>query len=181
MTKEKLKLLAPYAGLPLLAIALLVLRLHSLSPLILLQRELLLGFGYVLAVTDLRKRIVPNQLVLALLLCWCLTVIPSLFSDIEGTLTLLKSSAIGFFLGGGLFLLIYFISKGGLGGGDVKLVAVMGLYLGLNGILPALLLGSILAALFCLVMVFLKKLGRKDAIPLVPFLYLGALIPIFFL
>ena len=71
------------------------------------------------------------------------------------------------------------VSRKGLGGGDVKLMAVSGLYLGAGSVLPAMLYGSVLAAVTAGVLIALKKIGRKDAIPLVPFLYAGMLITVF--
>lgn len=180
MKADKLRPLAPYVGIPLLAVALLLVRWNSADGFTLLQRELLLVIGYVAAVKDIREKLVANSTVLALLVCWLLTILPQLAVDIQRGVGRLTNSAIGFLIGGGLFLLVYLISRNGLGGGDVKFMAAAGLYLGVNGILPAMLYGSVLAALFGGVLILLKKIGRKDAIPLVPFLYVGILITIFF-
>lgn len=180
MNSTLLKGLLPYAGLPLLAAALL-LRRHQLAAFTLLQYELLLVIGYLIAVKDSREKSIPNRLVLALLVCWLVTMVPQLAVDIERALALLKNAALGCALGGGLFLLVYLVSKNGLGGGDVKFMAAAGLYLGINGILPVILYGSIMASLYGLVMILLKKIERKDTIPLAPFLYLGILITIFIL
>ena len=76
-------------------------------------------------------------------------------------------------------MLIYIISRNGLGGGDVKFMAVAGLYLGFSGTVPAILYGTLLAAFTGLVLIVLKKLGRKDTMPLVPFLFVGIMITIF--
>ena len=180
MEKITWRQLLPYSGIPLLAAALLLARWQDLDGFTLLQSELLLVIVYLAAIKDIRDKSIPNSMTLALLACWLLTIVPQLAVNIEIGLDRLVNAAIGFLIGGGLFLLVYLISKGGLGGGDVKLMAVAGLYLGMNGILPAMLYGSILAALFGLVLILLKKIGRKDAIPLVPFLYIGILITIFF-
>ena len=59
-----------------------------------------------------------------------------------------------------------------LGGGDVKFVAAAGLFLGFARIIPATLYGTILAALTGLALIALKKIGRKDKMPLAPFLYI---------
>ena len=179
MEKRTWRQIVPYFGIPLLAIALLFVRWHDLDGYTLLQWELLLIIGYLIAGKDLRDKSIPNSMVLALLVCWLLTFFPQLAVNIEIGLSRLVNSAIGFLLGGGLFLLVYLISKNGLGGGDVKLMAVVGLYLGMNGVLPAMLYGSILAAVFGLILILLKRIGRKDTIPLVPFLYIGILITIF--
>lgn len=180
MEREKLRPLAPYIGIPLLGIALLLVRWNSADAFTLLQRELLLVIGYAAAVKDIREKLVSNRTVLALLVCWLLTMLPQLAVNVERGVSRLADSAGGFLIGGVLFLLVYLISKNGLGGGDVKFMAVTGLYLGVNGILPAMLYGSVLAALFGLTLILLKKIGRKDAIPLIPFLYVGILIVIFF-
>lgn len=180
MNREKLKRLAPYAGIPVLAILLLLAGWNSRDAFTLLQSELLLGIGYFAAVKDIREKVVSNQTVLALLVCWLLTMLPQLAVNIDAGVDRLVNALAGFLLGGVMFLLVYLISRNGLGGGDVKFMAAAGLYLGLNGILPAILYGSVLAALFGLALILLKKMGRKDTIPMIPFLYVGILIAIFF-
>ena len=85
----------------------------------------------------------------------------------------------GFLTGGLIFWLVYAISRGGLGGGDVKLAATSGLYLGLDGVLSMMLYGSVLAASTGVVLILLKKIKPKDQIPLVPFLYVGILLTVF--
>ena len=82
------------------------------------------------------------------------------------------------FLGGLAFLLLAILTRGGIGGGDVKLIAVLGLWFGperlLNIVLPGLLLGG-LAALFLLLS---KKKKRQEAFAYGPYFCLAA---IFFL
>lgn len=181
MTKEKAKPFLPFIGMPILAILFIIIRWNDSDTFTLLQNELLLLIGYIIAVKDIKERQIPNRLVLALLVCWVITVTPQLVIDIEYTLRLLMNAALGFAIGGGLFLLVYLISRNGLGGGDVKFMAVAGLYLGINGILPVMLYGSILAALTGFILILLKKIDRKGTMPLAPFLYIGMIITIFFL
>jgi leader peptidase (prepilin peptidase)/N-methyltransferase len=145
----------------------------------LIRWELLLVLGYVAAVGDLRERSIPNKLLLFMLGLWALTVLPQLLMDTEGALSYLLGAALGLAAGGGLFLLVYVISRKGLGGGDVKFIAVVGLYLGFDGVFSVMLVGALLSGLFALVMLALKRLGRKDAIPFAPFLYIGILLTIF--
>ena len=61
----------------------------------------------------------------------------------------------------------------------MKLMAVSGLYLGADGVLPAMLYGSVLSALAAILLILCKKIERKDTIPLVPFLYAGMLVTVF--
>lgn len=80
---------------------------------------------------------------------------------------------LGIVLGGGFFLLLALLSKGGIGGGDIKLMAVLGLWLGYRNILAALFFTFLIGGLFSVFLLLLKKKRRKDRIPFGPFLCLG--------
>jgi len=150
-----------------------------MDPFVMLRYELVIIFGYVAAVLDLKTKRIPNGLVLTMLVAWVLTMTPMLFLDTGAAIGMLKDSALGFVIGGGLFLLVYIVSHKGLGGGDVKFMAVAGLYLGFGGAIPVMLYGTVLAALTGLALILLKKIGRSDAIPLAPFLFAGILLTVF--
>jgi leader peptidase (prepilin peptidase)/N-methyltransferase len=79
-------------------------------------------------------------------------------------------------LGGGLLLLIAVVSHGGMGGGDIKFAAALGLWLGWKYLLLALLLSFVLGGAGGLLLLILKIKNRKDFIPFGPFIALGALI-----
>ena len=180
ISKEKLKLLLPYAGLPVLMTAYIIVHTGRLDAFIMLLYILVILFGYIASVIDIKTKKIPNSLILAMFGAWVLAMVPKLFVDTEAALSLLFESVLGFAVSGALFLLVYLISKKGLGGGDVKLIAVLGLYIGLAGVLPAMLFGSIIAALTALVLLLMKRINKKDSIPLAPFLYVGTLITLFF-
>ena len=167
-----------YLGIPLLMLLLFFLKSGKVDAAILLQRELLVVFGYVASLTDIRSKRVPNKLVLAMAGTWVLVIVPQLFFQTEKAIAIMISDLIGFAMGGLLFLVVYLVSRKGLGGGDVKLMAVAGLYLGFKNVLPAMLYGSVLSSVFAAALILAKKIGRKDAIPLVPFLYIGMLITV---
>ena len=169
----------PFVGIPMIGAALIILRAGRMDTFIMLRYELLIIFGYIAAVFDIRVKKIPNSLILAMLAAWVLIMAPKLFFDTYTAVALLADSALGLAVGGGMFLLVYLISRKGLGGGDVKLMAAAGLYLGLGGVLPAMLYGTVSAALTGLMLILLKKIGRKDSIPLAPFLYAGILITVF--
>jgi Flp pilus assembly protein protease CpaA len=170
--------LRPYAGLPVVTVLYLLLRGSLVSPAVLLLREVLLILGYAAAVKDFREQTVPNRLVLAMLEVWCMILVPQLFIHPETGLSLLFSGAVGALFAGVVFLTVYFVSRKGLGGGDVKLITVFGLYLGLDGVVPTMLYGTLLAAAAGGILIFLKKVGPKDTIPLVPFLYIGVVLTV---
>ncbi|MGL5206574.1 MAG: prepilin peptidase, partial [Acidaminococcaceae bacterium] len=86
----------------------------------------------------------------------------------------------GMGVAGGLMLLIFILSRGGMGAGDVKLSFVLGLWLGLKAAIVCLMLAFVLGGF---IGVFLLATGikqRKDPIPFGPFLCLGAVISLLY-
>ena len=181
MSKLNIKSALPYIGLPFIILGLLLLKINQNEPFIILLHCLLAILGYFATVIDIKSKKIPNSLVLVMITGWIIVTIPQLFLNIETTLIFLRNSLFGFGIGGGLPLLIYLISRRGIGGGDVKFMAAAGLYLGIYGVLPAMLYGSILAGLTGITLIIIKKIGRKDSIPLAPFLFAGILITVFFM
>jgi len=118
-------------------------------------------------------------LILFMLAGWLLLIIPMLFFVPDTGIESFVDSLLGLLTGGGLFLVVYLFSSKGLGGGDVKFMAAAGLYLGFANTIPAILYGTVLAALTGLILVLIKKIERKDAIPLAPFLFIGIMITVF--
>jgi Flp pilus assembly protein protease CpaA len=175
----KLKTLLPYTGIPLIGAALILLRAGQADVFLILLYLTLIIFGYFVAIVDIKDKRIPNGLVLAMLSAWVLIMTPKLLLDTGAAVEYLIGSTLGFAIGGGLFFLIYLISRKGLGGGDVKFMAAAGLYLRFDGVLTAMLYGSVFAALTGLTLMMFKKIGRKDMIPLAPFLYAGILIAVF--
>ena len=90
------------------------------------------------------------------------------------------NSVIGFLLGGGLFYLLAVLSKGGMGGGDIKFIAAAGALLGWQKILLVIVLGATLGSIIGLILMVAQKKDRKSQIPFGPFLATGTLIAIFF-
>lgn len=91
----------------------------------------------------------------------------------------LTNAGLGFLVGGGLLLVIALVSRGGMGGGDIKLAALLGLFLGWQNVLLGFFAASLAGALTGILLVALKKKGRKDAVPFGPFLSLGALLSLY--
>jgi leader peptidase (prepilin peptidase)/N-methyltransferase len=91
-----------------------------------------------------------------------------------------KASLIGLLAGGGLFYLVAVLSRGGMGGGDIKMMAMVGAVMGWKAVLLTTLLGSLGGSLIGVFLIIFKGRGRKTKIPFGPFLTLGALITLFF-
>ncbi|TWH48299.1 A24 family peptidase [Sporomusa sp. KB1] len=77
--------------------------------------------------------------------------------------------------GGGLLLFVAVLTRGGMGGGDIKFVAALGLWLGVKLVLVTLLLAFIIGGIGSALLLIFKVKGRKDFIPFGPFLAIGAL------
>lgn len=77
-------------------------------------------------------------------------------------------------LGGGLLFLFIAVLTGGMGGGDVKLTFVLGLWLGVTATLEMLFIAFVLGGISGAALLIFGKKGCKDAIPFGPFLCTGA-------
>ena len=90
------------------------------------------------------------------------------------------SALLGMLIGGGVLWLIgeaYFRYSGqeGMGGGDVKMLAMIGAFLGWKLVLVTLVLSSVAGSLIGVFVIVLKRGGMKYALPYGTFLALGAL------
>ncbi|MDR7416404.1 MAG: prepilin peptidase [Armatimonadota bacterium] len=119
---------------------------------------------------DLEHRIVPDRLtlpgmVLGLLLSLARGGLPG------GVGALL--SGIG---AGGVLLAVALVSPGGMGGGDIKLAAMLGCFLGWPNIVVGMFAGVLFGGLVALVLLLTGRKGRKDLIPFGPALALGGFV-----
>jgi len=121
-------------------------------------------------VIDLDHQIVPNAITYPGLALGLLFAIP------QGRAgpSLLAAAAAGAF-----FLLIAIVSRGGMGGGDIKLAAMMGAFLGWPAIAVALLLAFAVGAAAGLLLMATGRRSRKDPIPFGPSLAVGGTIALF--
>ena len=136
---------------------------------------MLLGFALVAllvptALIDLRRRVIPNGLMAAGAAVGLVLVLAAGADPVAGHL-LAAAGAGGFFLAAAL------ACPDGMGMGDVKLAAVLGLYLGAS-VVPALLVALLAGAGAGGVVVARHGVreGRKATIPFAPFLALGGVV-----
>jgi leader peptidase (prepilin peptidase)/N-methyltransferase len=136
--------------------------------------ELALGLVFcallaVITLTDLERRVIPNAIVAA----GAVIGIGIAAATDAGSL---DERAIAAAAGGGLLFLVALAYPRGMGMGDVKLVAMMGIYLG-RALAPAVLIGFAVGALVGATMIArYGSAARKRAIPFGPFLALGGVI-----
>ena len=129
---------------------------------------ILLFLLLVASIIDLRTRLIPNFITVpGVLLGLLLTTLTGRLSFIQALM--------GIFIPGFIMLLIALISKGGMGGGDVKLLATIGSFLGWRMALFSLFWGSVVGSLVSIFLIILKKKKRSDPIPFGPFLTIGVI------
>jgi len=130
---------------------------------------------------DLAHRIIPDVISL-----------PGIAAGIAATLVLsglpvpaaLMKSLWGILAGGGVLFAISWTyekirGREGIGGGDVKLAAMLGAFFGWKGVFFILLLGSLLGSVTGLLLIAARRQGPQAAVPFGPFLAAGALLHLF--
>lgn len=125
---------------------------------------LLISVMVVLTVSDLAYHLVPDKILLAV---FPILVPLGIWVSDEAMGSHLLGGAI--FFGGLLF--IAFITKGGMGGGDIKLFGLLGLTLGLTNTFVVFILACFTGAIVGYIIKFVKK-GTK-VIPFVPYIAIG--------
>lgn len=132
----------------------------------------------VVAATDLSHKIIPNAITfpgIAVGLLSAVAVLPLGLID----------SLVGLLVGGGILWLLawaspYLFGKEGMGGGDIKLLAMIGAFLGWKPALLTIMVGSLLGSLVGIGLITGGVIRRGDYIPFGPFLVCGALVALFF-
>jgi len=143
------------------------------------------GFGAVLftcflvslAGIDLRTRLLPDQLTLPLL--WL-----GLIASVENLFVGQKAALLGVMAGYFSLWSVYWVfkqltGKEGMGYGDFKLLAAIGAWVGLKGILPTILISSVVGAVIGSIWLYTKGRDRSTQIPFGPYLAIAGWIAFF--
>jgi prepilin signal peptidase PulO-like enzyme (type II secretory pathway) len=121
------------------------------------------------AVVDLQWRVIPDRL-----------TVPGFVWVLAASLFLgwprLVDALVGVLFCGGIMLLLAVISRGAIGRGDVKLVAMIGAALGWRWGFGVLAFAQLTAAFLALCLFLAGQKGRKDTLPFGPFLAAFALL-----
>jgi len=132
----------------------------------------------VITVIDLYHQIIPDVISL-----------PGIGVGLLGSLLLphlvFLNSLIGMLLGGGSLFLVatvyqWLFKREGMGGGDVKLLAMIGAFLGWRAVILTILLSSLIGSVTGILIMILKGKDFKYPIPYGPFLSLGAVLALFY-
>ncbi len=155
----------------------------------LLVNILLLGSGYsiyeklniltvyflllVLAGNDYHKHEIPNKLIIAGFAMRAITIMCEALVSFEGIVNNLIFSVIGLIVCFLFMLFLSFITRHGIGYGDVKMVAWLGFCVGVVDVYYIAFYGVLVAAIVGGILVLTKKLDKKAQIPFAPFIWVG--------
>jgi leader peptidase (prepilin peptidase) / N-methyltransferase len=122
----------------------------------------------IIIVSDINYMLIPDKILL-----WFAGIF--LLERIVWPLTPWWDSLLGASIGFVLLLIIALVSKGGMGGGDIKLYALLGFVLGTKLVLLSFFLSTLFGAVIGGVAILLKMVKRKQPIPFGPFIAAGTL------
>ena len=147
----------------------------------------------VITLIDLDFQIIPDVISLpgiALGLAGASLFLPDPFGPAGGSFSASRlvgfwNSLIGAVAGFGLFYLIAVLGKAmaktdAMGGGDLKMMAMIGAFMGWKSVLLTTFVGSLAGSIIGIVLMILRGRERKLKIPFGPFLAAGALVSLFF-
>lgn len=123
----------------------------------------------VITFIDFEFQIIPDKITLPwipLSLIFGSTILPDPFSRID--LLGFKASIVGIFLGGGLYYAIAILGKAvfkkdAMGGGDIKLMAMVGGVLGWKGVLLTTFIGSFFGSIIGIFLILMKRTRRQSS------------------
>lgn len=133
----------------------------------------LISLFMIIFVTDLTYMLIPDKV---LLVFTGIFLLERIFIPLNLWWDPLLGAVVGFTL----LLLIAVASRGGMGGGDIKLFALIGLAVGMKMVLLSFFLSTLFGALFGVIGMLIGKLKRKNPIPFGPFIAAGTLTAYFY-
>jgi leader peptidase (prepilin peptidase)/N-methyltransferase len=137
---------------------------------------LILGASLVvIAFIDFENQIIPDKITYPGIILGLIFNARGLPHSFEG----LKLSLLGIAWGGGLLYLVALASRGNMGGGDIKLGAMLGAFLGWKYALLSLFAAFLFGSIVGIILILLKLKTRKDHIPFGPYVVAGAIVSIF--
>lgn len=130
----------------------------------------------IIFVIDLEHSLILNKVVYpGIIAAFLLSLYPWPWFS-ESIVMRVAYAALGGAIGFVIFLLIALVSRGGMGWGDVKLAALIGLATGFPLVFVAIIMAAILGGIVAVALLVAKKRNRREMIPFGPFLALAAMV-----
>jgi len=127
----------------------------------------------VVSFIDIKYQIIPNEITFSFI------PFGLIFSLVFNHISFVNS-LLGLVIPAGLLLLIAFIYKKGMGIGDVKLIGMIGVFIGWQYALISIFIGALFGSIYGIYMMVSGKMTRETRIPFGPFISLGAVIMILY-
>lgn len=131
-----------------------------------------------IAANDHREHKIPNKLLAAGMVFWMASEVAEAFLDSKDALRNLLSGGLAAVVVFVLCLVCMLIVRNGVGMGDAKLLAVMGMLEGLTGLYTSLFYSLITAFFMACYLLLFKKKGRKDVMAFGPAILIGTVISV---
>jgi len=130
----------------------------------------------IIFVIDLEHGLILNKVVYpGMVVALLLALLPHTWLT-QWIFTGVANAALGGAVGFVILFLIAIVSRGGMGWGDVKLAALIGLATGFPLVFFSLIMGAILGGIVAVALMIVKKKTRRETIPFGPFLAVAAMI-----
>ena len=134
---------------------------------------LLISLLVIIVVSDFAYMLIPDKVLLFFL--------PLLFiGRVLSPLTPWWDSVLGAVVGFGILYSIAVLSKGGMGGGDIKLFFLLGLVLGTLNALLTLFIAAVIGMIMGIIVLRMRQQGRKTPIPFGPSIAAAAIVVYFY-
>lgn len=131
------------------------------------------------AVTDYRKKIIPNTLILVGMVCQIIWFLVEVFWYQDNWKRILMQDVMGFIMGAGVLLLVYLFAKNAIGMGDIKLFGVLGITCGFELTYTILFLAVLLASCYGLYLILVRKKKKDYEMAFAPFIFVGYITSVF--
>lgn len=139
---------------------------------------------------DLEHQLILNKVTYPAMVIALIILVINIFAPDQGILSNLRvfdnqemipvNSVVSGLLGGGIFfvffVVVFLVNPRGLGMGDIKLAALIGLTTGFPLVFVSMFVGIVLGGIVAVLLIFLRKKGRKDIMPYGVFLGVGPIV-----
>lgn len=160
----------------LLSVAVMMWMYYSRDVVYILKRLILIAVLWPIAISDYKEFRIPNKMILFGIVSRILLIIVEMIYKNDELSQMLLSEGIAIIGSVVVCLMCMTLIKGGLGMGDLKLMIVMGAFLGIEGICYSMFVSVFLAFIVAVCLLISKKRKREDSMPFAPFILAGTII-----
>lgn len=136
----------------------------------------LVCFMFYIAMIDYKFKLIPSLLIRIMFVVRVAFLLIEIMVYSEYGMQLFISAIGGLVMSFIVMILGYFISRKSLGMGDVRLLTLVGFYLGSSAIYAEMLLAFFLSAIVGLILIALKKMKMRDVMPFAPYVAISVLV-----